>query len=217
MRAVARAGWRFAVVGAVLALLSSCYLPNDFKAEIRITRYGDYAMTFMGDLVYGPLYEDISKNKLKPPEAEEKVATLLRDLRRDKAWDPTTGKTTKPLFTEIAHKGKGVFRVRYEREGQLDSDALVTFVRRNNNILSLKSEKGVIVVSANTLAAHDAQRIMALGLDMKGEFRVVTDAEVLDHNANTVRPYAGYLVYIWQIENALAPAPRLVMRQAARK
>ena len=96
------------------------------------------------------------------------------------------------------------------------ADSLVTFVRRNNNILSLKSEKGVMVARAATMSASDGQRLMALGLNMKGEFRVITDAEVLEHNANTVRPYAGYLVYIWQIENALAPPPRLVMRQVPR-
>ncbi len=201
---------------AMAVLLSSCYLPTDFMSEIRISRYGDFAMSYAGDLIYAPLYEEIANNKLRPEEVEKKVATIIRDLERDKTYDRTGSQPPRPMFTQIKHEGSGRFAVRYQREGSLDADALVTFVRRNANILSLKSKNGVIVIRANALSATDSQRLMALGLQMRGEFRVVTDAEVLEHNANTVRPYMGYLVYIWQVDNVLAPAPQLVMKQERR-
>lgn len=216
MGGLVRAACLAALWGALLALLASCYLPTDFKAEIRVNRFGDYAMTYIGDLVYAPLYEDISRNRVTPAQIQEKVAVLLRDLGRDRSYDPSGRQPPRPLFTEVQHMGLGRFSVRYEREGQLDDKALVTFVRRNNNILSLHAEDGVIVIRANALSATDSQRLMSLGLGMKGELRVVTDGEVLEHNATSVRPYAGYLVYIWTIDNALAPPPKLVMRQERR-
>lgn len=216
MRGLGRAACLTALWGAMLALLASCYLPTDFKAEIRVNRFGDYAMSYVGDLVYAPLYEDITRNKLTPAEIKEKVAVLERDLARDRSFDPTGKQPSKPLFTEIKHLGLGRFAVRYERDGQLDDKALVTFVRRNNNVLSLHAEGGAITIRANALSATDSQRLMSLGLGMKGELRVVTDAEVLEHNATSVRPYAGYLVYVWTIDNALAPAPKLVMKQERR-
>lgn len=204
------------LLGAMLLVLTSCYLPTEFKSEIRINRYGDFALTYNGDLIYAPLYEEASRNKLTPAEMNEKVATLVRDLQRDRTYDRTGKEPPRPMFTQIEHKGMGRFAVRYQREGSLDADALVTFVRRNANILSLKSKDGVIAIRANALSATDSQRLMALGLQMRGELRVVTDAQVLEHNANSVRPYMGYLVYVWQIDNALAPAPRLVMKQERR-
>ncbi len=208
---------RIGATVALVMLLASCYLPNDFTSEIRISRHGDYAMTYVGDLIYASLYRDISQHKLSGEQIDEKVAVLIRDLQRDKTYDPTGRQAPRPLFTEIEHEGNGRFHVRYEREGSVDADALVTFVRRNNNILSIRSGDGVIVIRANALSASDSQRLMALGLDMKGEFRVVADGEVIEHNANSVRPYAGHLVYVWNIDNALAPAPRLVMKHEPRR
>lgn len=212
LRAVGLAG----LVGVLLVLLSSCYLPTEFRSEIRINRYGDFALSYVGDLVYAPLYEQISQNRLSADEIAQKVDMLVRDLQRDKTYDPSGTQPPRPLFSQIDHKGMGRFAVRYQREGQLDADALVTFVRRNANILSLKSQHGAIHIRANALSATDSQQVMSLGLQMRGELRVVTDGQVLEHNANSVRPHLGYLVYIWRIDNALAPAPRLVMKQEAR-
>ncbi len=214
--ALRRWGRVAAVWAVVTTVLSSCYLPNDFVTEIRINRYGDYAMTYVGNLVYAPLYEDALANRLTPAEMREKVDVLMRDLQRDTTYDRTGRTPSRPLFTEIEHQGSGRFKVRYEREGSLDASALVTFIRRNNNILSLHSREGAITIRANALSATDSQRVMALGLSMKGEMRVVTDAQVLEHNANTVRNYAGYLVYIWTIDNVLAPAPKIVLKQEPR-
>ncbi len=36
---------------AVMLALSSCYIPDKFKSELRISRFGDYSLTFKGDLL----------------------------------------------------------------------------------------------------------------------------------------------------------------------
>jgi hypothetical protein len=53
-----------------------------------------------------------------------------------------------------------------------------------------------------------------MGLALEGEFRLVTDAQVLSHNASKVTLFQGYPVYIWTIENAFSPAPHLVMQRS---
>ncbi|WP_142846939.1 hypothetical protein [Telmatospirillum sp. J64-1] len=195
-------GGRFALLsGLLVLLLSGCYLPNKFMAELRISRAGAYALSYNGELIYGPLFRDAMTGKVSMAEAREKVPLYERDLKRDAAF-----KTVQPVGDT------GVYRVSYERESVLDPSQLVSFVRRNAEIFSLRAvDDGRVILQGRTLSVAEANRMMALGLNVEGEFRVVTDARVLEHNAGEVRSYAGYLVYIWKIENALSPAPRLVL------
>lgn len=189
-----------AVAALLLAVLAGCYVPNQFKSEIRIGRTGGYAMTYEGELIYAPLFEEISKGGLTPKDAAEKVAAVERDLTRD------------PAFKEIRNLGKGRFLVKYEQQGVLDGNQLISFVRRNAPIISIKStENGMIAVYGAAIKPSDAQRLTQVGIDMAGEFRVTTDARVLEHNASAVRAYGPYTIYIWRIDNPLSPTPKLVI------
>jgi len=186
----------------LMTVLAACYLPNHFKSEIRLGRNGDFALSFYGELTWAPLYREISQGKLKPQEVAEKIEGIRADLARDSH------------FKSIESLGQGRFKVVYEREGHLGDNDMVTFVRRNAIILALISKPdGTITVSGNTLKPSDAQMATSAGIDIQGEFRVVTDALVKDHNASDIRPYNGYQVYIWTIENAFSPAPHLVMQR----
>lgn len=206
-----------AAAAGMILLLSGCYLPSDFKAEIRINALGDYSMLYVGDLIFAPLYQDAVQGKVSPAEMKEKVDILVRDLQRDKVYDPVKNVTTDiPHFREVTHRGMGRFFVRYEREGWLDQRDTITFVRRNAVILSLRSKNGVMSVAVQGLSSAESQRMMGLGLDVKGELRVVTNAQVLDHNATQVKTYAGYMVYIWKVDSVLSPPPRIQLKQEAR-
>lgn len=192
------------VAATLLTTLSGCYLPDKFMAEIRISRSGAYAINFRGDLVYGPLYADIAQGKVPPEDAAKKIAALERDLRRDSA------------FKKLESLGQGRFRVHYERQGVLERTGLVTFVRRNAAIMSIKAtDNGTITVRTNKVSPPDAEWLMQNGLPLTGEFRVVTDATVLEHNATEIRQYQGWPVYVWRIENAMSPTPKMVMLSLA--
>ncbi len=58
---------------AVVLLLTGCYLPVRFDAEIEITRYGTYNLIFDGYMVSVPLYDGLRKNDIKTAEEKEKV------------------------------------------------------------------------------------------------------------------------------------------------
>ncbi len=185
---------------ATALLLSSCYIPDKFKSELRLSKYGDYSLTYKGDLMFAPILDDYRKNKIKPENEAERQENIRRDLSRDIA------------FRKIESKGKGRFAVEYERVGRLEKVQLTSLIRRDARLISLRSvENGAIIIRANAMKPSDAQILAELGLNMEGEFRITTDANVVEHNATQVKPFGASKVYIWKIENPLAPMPQLVM------
>lgn len=188
-------------VAAVLALtLASCYIPDKFRGELRLSRYGDYALNYEGDLIWAPILHDYAEGRITPENEEEKNNNIYKDLVRDVA------------VRDLKRAGKGRFHVKYERMGRLGKVQLTSILRRDARLISMKAnEDGTIVIDANGVKPSDAQRMAELGITMQGEFRITTDANVLRHNASDVRPFGEYKVYVWKIENALSPTPTLVM------
>lgn len=192
--------WKPVAVLALAATLASCYIPDKFRGELRLSKYGDYALSYEGDLIWAPILHDYAEGKITPENEEEKNNNIYKDLVRD------------PAIKDLKRAGKGRFHAKYERMGRLKKVQLTSLLRRDARLISLKSnEDGTIVVDANGVKASDAQRMAELGIGMEGEFRITTDANVIRHNATEVRPFGQYKVYLWRIENALSPTPTLVM------
>ncbi len=192
-----------AVLIVALVVLAACYLPDHFKSEVRVGSNGDYAISFYGDLIWAPLYRDIQRGNVSADEIPKKIEEIRQDLARDSA------------FKTVESLGQGRFHVTYQREGHLAATDLVTFVRRNAIILQLHATPdGKIALDGATIKPSDANAAVAMGLALEGEFRLITDAQVLSHNASKVTLFEGYPVYIWTIENAFSPAPHLVMQRS---
>lgn len=190
------------LAGVVVLGLCACYLPDKFKSEIRLGRTGDYAIAFWGDLIWAPLYRDIQLNTIPAAEIPVKIAEIQKDLQRD------------PNFKKVESVGKGRFTVEYQREGHLAASDMVTFVRRNAIIIQITAKPdGSVVVNGRTMRPSEAQTATTLGLDVQGEFRIVADGMVKEHNASSVKPFGRYLVYIWNIQNTFSPPPHFVMQR----
>ncbi len=193
---------RLAAAFALTLSLASCYIPDSFHSELRLSRYGDWALSFEGDLIYAPILHDYAEGKITAENEEQRNQNIYKDLVRD------------PAIKDIKRAGKGRFHVSYERMGRLGKVQLSALLRRDARLLALKSaEDGTISIAGNGVKASDAQRMAELGINMRGEFRITTDANVLRHNATEVRPFGQYRVYIWKIENAFSPSPALVMQR----
>jgi hypothetical protein len=191
---------RIAAVVALTFALSSCYIPDNFHSELRLSRYGDWALTFDGDLIYAPILHDYAEGKITAENEEERNNNIYKDLVRD------------PAIKSMTRSGKGRFNVKYERMGRLGKVQLSALLRRDARMLALKSqEDGTIIIAGNGVKSGDAQRMAELGITMRGEFRITTDGNVVRHNATEVRQFGTYKVYIWKIENAFSPPPNLVM------
>ncbi len=186
----------------IVVALGGCYLPVRFDAEIEITRYGIYKMTFDGYMAEVTLFDGIQKGKVTAADEAKKVAIIEADFTRD---------SSTKVFEYIR---EGHFRVRWHKEGDLLRSGMVAFFRRNENILSLQYGKktGRITMRGKHLKKSARQRLHDMGLDMRGELRVRTNAKVLNHNATKVKKSKdrkGVTIYIWKIKNIFDPAPKL--------
>lgn len=194
--------------GALLFLafvLTGCYLPVRFDAEIEIDRAGFYSMIFDGYVAHLPLYGDLVAKKIDVLEERARVARLKTDLTRDSA------------VKEFEYVKKGIFKVHWDKKGDLTRHRMVTFVRRNAPILTLKYDKNkrlITLAAGGVMSPEVRQRILDSGLNMNGEVRVITDAKVDRHNATftkNMKDRPGKVMYVWRIESIVAEMPIMVI------
>jgi hypothetical protein len=184
----------------LIAGLSSCYVPGSFDAEIEIGRSGFYKMTFEGYMAETNLFNKVVRDNISPAEEAERVERLKRDLTRDKA--------TK-LFEYFK---KGHFRIKWEKQGDIVKTKSVTFLRRNENMLSINyvKKKALVSIMGTSISKVNAQRMVDSGLGMQGSLKVTTDARVISHNAQKVKKGEGRKkIYTWKIKSPFDPSPKL--------
>lgn len=190
---------------AVLALLAgSCYLPVRFDAEIEVTRSGHYGIEFDGYIVDLPLYEALFKQKIGGRDEEKKVETVKTDFQRDRG--------TK----DIQYHRRGIFRVKWQDQGDLTRAKMVTFIRRNAAMLTVSyaDTTGLVSIYGASLTKENIERVAALSLGTEGELRVHTNAKVVAHNATAVadNPKKGpnFKTYTWKVAGFQNP-PKLTI------
>jgi hypothetical protein len=181
------------------ALLTGCYLPSDFVADLRITPDGDYNFQYTGQLTYLPLLEKLDKGGLSQAETTERIKAVTEDLARDKG------------FEEISYVDRAMFRVRYKRVGNILREKSYTFIRLNSRLISMERRaNGMVDIFGDKPNTADAQRIAATGLVMRGQLRIQTEAQVVQQNATEMLD-ADPAVYIWRIDGVEQPSPRLIL------
>lgn len=186
---------------AALLTASGCYLPARFDAEITLDRAGYYSMVFDGYLAYLPLYQDLKDKKISPAEEKEQVELLRTDLTRDSS------------VSEFQYFKMGHFKVHWEKKGDLLRTKMVTFFRRNADMLSLSyvRDKREITIRGAYLRKDQQKQLEEIGLNVQGQIRVITEARVVQHNATKVTKRDGKPMYVWDIANVRSPAPRMVI------
>ncbi len=198
---------RSLVISVVFGLfLSSCYMPLRFDAEIEFYRDGRYSMIFDGYVAKVPFYDGLRTGKIKAADEAEQVEIYRADLSND------------PAMSEVRYFKQGIYKVHWERKGDILRSKFVTFIRRNENMLSLRyvKSKGTVQLAGANATREQRQQLRDIGLDMIGEIRVITDAKVAGHTATEVRdwPEKGpdFQMYIWKIPNIFTPSPNMVIQ-----
>jgi hypothetical protein len=202
-----RAFYRSLALMTVLLALTSCYVPDKFKAELRLSRYGDYVLSFEGDMLYVPLLHEYAQNNVPKSEDAARQENVRNDLIRD------------PAFTEVKGLGRARFHVKYlgpirhgKAGGRLGVNELVSIIRRDVHMLRIKSNPdNQVVILSDSIRPTDAQALQQQGLNVQGEFRLTTDGNIIKHNATEVRTMGPYKVYVWKIDNPLSPMPHAIM------
>ncbi|MEE2760064.1 MAG: hypothetical protein VYE18_01290 [Pseudomonadota bacterium] len=182
-----------------LIALSGCYLPASFDAELQLSRTGLYKMKFDGYIVETTLYKELRENKINKKTAQEKIARVIRDFKRDRA--------TK----RVTYFGQGAFQVNWSKGGDIIKSRQVTFFRRNENMLSITYNKNTarITLAGRYIKRRDADRLRTMGLDVKGVILIKTDAKVLSHNAQKTFPEGAITIYGWELKSVYDLAPKM--------
>ncbi|MCB2109332.1 MAG: hypothetical protein KDE14_16605, partial [Rhodobacteraceae bacterium] len=171
---------------------------------IRFTSTGAYGVTYIGDLIYAPLWGQIARKEIEPDAAKLQNQQFLDFLKQDSH------------FKKVNALGRGRFQVEYKIEEQFQGlHQSFTFVNRNGQIFRLRAtEDGEMILSGSAQARLYAERFEEVGLSMQGLVRVTTDAEVVEHNATFVRASTtpGFTQYDWRIRSLRDPPPRLIAR-----
>lgn len=178
--------------GAVLGL-GSCYFPVYFDAEIELSREGYYKMTFDGYMADIALYHEIKQNKVTKEEEKRRAKLIQTDFERDRS--------TK----EFKYQKEGVFKVHWEKAGDLLRVKAVTFFRRNEVVMMLRysKEDQAIHLQTTPISKLQQEQLKKLGLGMEGEVRVITDSKVLAHDADQIRKTDDprKKMYVWKIRD----------------
>ena len=192
-------GIRIAAV-ALLIAVSGCYIPARFDAEIEISRFGTYEMKFEGYMAQIELYNDLRQKKITQAEELDRVQIIKNDFLRDSST------------RSFDYFKQGHFKVKWQRSGDILQSKMVTFFRRNENILSIiyVKETGQITIKATPIGPDKAKTIQEMGIGMEGQLRVRTDARVVSQNATRQETPANpkspaERVYIWDIKSILDP------------
>lgn len=191
---------------AALPALASCYVPDRFRAEIRIARNGDFTLDYKGILTWAPLYMEIAAGKYSEAEAQEKIEGIRRDLKRDSQ------------FTSIRSIGRGQFEVAYRRTGNyVANPGMVSFVRRNARILNIDARPdGTVTVFAETPNIDKARPMAEAGLLVRGSLRVISDMKVSgasNANATYKDPNGDWTVYDWSLDGTAPTYPTITFRR----
>ena len=187
---------RLAALAAAILLVSGCYLPSEYNADLRITPDGRYNFRYEGFLTSTYLLQKMAE-KIDDEALAERVGVVERDLRRDRG------------FSEVQYVGNGKYKVKYERHGDIDEHGSFIFVRLNARIFTVqRGEDGVIKMFGAKPDAKTVEAVESAGLKTNGIVRLQTEAQVTDHNAHQVIP-GEKPVYIWNLDNLRMPSPRL--------
>jgi hypothetical protein len=184
--------------------LGSCFVPERYEAEVRLTKDGSYGVTFIGVLTYAPLFGQIARGKIEPEKAAAQIRQFKSYLQQD------------TYFKEVQSLGSGRYQVRYEREGRFaGASQMVNFPSRQYAVFRIGTDlRGEVTIAVSGRGYLYADSFEEVGLGTQGLFRVSTDGKVLEHNAQYIRqaPYPDFTMYDWRPRSFRDIPPKIVVK-----
>lgn len=191
---------RFLLFVGALFVLTGCYLPLDFQADINFDAKGGYAVRYKGDIIAVTLLSKISNGKVKGDEIKKQAAIYKRDLERDKG------------FKSVKHVKLARFKTVYEHQGDIRKQKSFDFVRSNARFFMIKQRKdGLIELVGDRPPKKYVDGLIERGIDTRGVLRIWTTAKVLSHNAQQVRRGSRSL-YQWNLRSMREPLPSIILQ-----
>ena len=185
---------------AVLLLLGGCYVPAKFQADLNIDESGKFAFRYNGNILAVTLLRKLSFGEVTKENLAENAAIYERDLARDSG------------FRKIEHLEGAMFGVEFDRQGDILKEKTFSFVRSNALFLAMKRRRdGLIEVFGSRPPKNLVDALIDYGFDVRGVFRIWTNAKVISHNAPQSREDSSPKVYQWNIKSMRDTPPELIL------
>jgi len=190
------------LIAMVAILLSSCFIPDNYEAEVWVHKDGSYEFFYEGELHYGPAVEKIQEGELSEEEQDD-MLEIEEDLFESDG------------FMDAEYIGDGKFRVDVVMPLMPGEDYY--FISEDIAFFKFKhDDKGNLTIRGYEVDEDDLDVIKAFGIDMKGELIIRTDkgVKVKSHNADkkTKDKKTKAVNYIWELD-INSPTPEMMIKQ----
>lgn len=190
------------VVALFSWLLSSCFIPENFKAYVTLHKDGTYTFTYEGILTYATARAAYVKKQLSAKD-EAEIKKLEKELAKDSS------------FKKVAYLGAGQFKVAYEKQGKITTPFY--FMGKDSGFFSIRRIKGknkddLAEIKGFQAGEKERRELKEIDVKINGELKVETNGRVIKHNAKSTPGLFGLLSgYKWDIKSAADPAPYMLV------
>jgi hypothetical protein len=189
------------VTGVMLVLmLSGCFLPENFKALVKVGKNGNFSFTYNGNLAYAPALSAI-KNGSFGAKDEKTLKEQVKELKKE------------PDFKDVQYIGKGRYKVAVEHAGKAGENYY--FISDQLKIFSIENQKdGTLKIAAFELSKKDIDGLKTIDAKVVGKLMVSVEKgiQVIEHNAQTEpKTFSPYGDYQWDIKNP-ETAPYIILK-----
>jgi hypothetical protein len=174
----------------IVAVLSGCWIPEQFDAKVVINKDGSYTFSYDGTLTFALALAAAQKGELSAKDEasfKQEAAKMARE----------------PGFKKVDYLGKGRYKVLVERNGKTDEPYY--FLSKESKIFAvLPQTDGSISVSAIRPDKKAIQELNSIGAKIDGTLTVsvANGAKVIKHNAQSQPSVFGLFGgYKWQIKS----------------
>ena len=170
-------------------LLSSCFIPDNYEAEVWVHQDGSYEFFYNGELVYAPAVEKVLNGEFGDKDLDE-MLKISDDLS----------------------KSEGFMEAEYLKGGRIRVDVIMpmlegedySFMSEDLAIFTFKhNEKGHLVIKGLDLENEDLSTLRSFNIDMNGSLTVIADkgVKVASNNATKkVKDKKKGTSYIWKLD-----------------
>ena len=174
----------------IALLLSGCWIPENFKANITVNKDGSYTFTYDGTLTFALALAAAKEGSLsKKDEADfEKEAEKIRK---------------EPGFKKVEYIGKGRYKVFVEKSGK--AGERYYFLSSEMEIFAVKPQQdGSIEITAAQFRNEDLNKLKSIGAKVNGTLTVSVEkgVKVVKHNAQSEPKLFGLFGgYEWEFKS----------------
>jgi len=180
-------------------LLTGCFVPENFKANVAVNNDGSYTFTYDGILAFAPALEAAKKGSL----SQKDEAGLKQEAEKIRK---------QPDIKKVEYLGKGRYKVFAEKSGKYGEK--YSFIK----IFSVTpQEDGTIKITVAKLNKRDLNMLKVIGANVNGTLTVSVEkgVKVIKDNAQSKPKMFGLFGdYEWEIDS-LENSPFIIVQPSS--